>query len=260
MPAQLATPPPISYLLLEGRAVYELAAGYALRPLLFDGSDGDGHPVVVLPGFIASGLSTKPLRTYLHDRGYNSHCWKQGRNRGLSSQLEGRMLDRLASIHSRYRRRVSLVGWSLGGVYARWLANHAPELVRSVISLGSPFADNPKANHAWALFERLSGRRIDDIEPLTYERIRNTPPVPTTSIYSRTDGVTSWRCCLTEESETSENIEVYGSHCGLGVNPLVLHVIADRLAQPEGQWQRFRRSGLRRFFYPRPINQIEGLG
>lgn len=250
-----ATPPPLLYLLLEGRAVYEWAATVASAPWLLDGPKGDGHPVVVLPGFIASGLSTRPLRKFLHQVGYNSHCWKQGRNLGLSTQLEGRMLDRLASIHERYGRKVSLVGWSLGGIYARWLANHAPELVRSVITLGSPFADNPKANHSWKLFERLSGRKIDDIDPLTYDHIRRTPPVPTTSIYSQTDGIVSWKCCIGDEDAHAENVEVYGSHLGLGVNPLVLHVIADRLSQPEGQWSRFRRCGLRRYFFPRPVNQ-----
>jgi pimeloyl-ACP methyl ester carboxylesterase len=249
-----AAPPPILYLLLEGRAVYEYAAARLSMPWLLDGPKGDGHPVVVLPGFIASGFSTRPLRTFLHHKGYNSHCWKQGRNLGLSHQLEGRMLDRLAAIHRRYSRKVSLVGWSLGGVYSRWLANHAPELVRMVITLGSPFTDNPKANHSWQLFETLSGQRIEEIDPHTYEMVRQSPSVPTTSIYSRTDGITSWRCCLTEETDHSENIEVYGSHCGLGVNPSVLHVIADRLAQPEGQWRPFERHGKRRLFFPDPIH------
>ncbi|MCG8458015.1 MAG: alpha/beta hydrolase [Holophagales bacterium] len=253
-----AEPPPIHYLLLEGRAVYEYASSRLLMPWLLDGPEGDGHPVVVLPGFIASGFSTRPLRTFLHHKGYNSHCWKQGRNLGLSSQLEGQMLERLESIHDRYGRKVSLVGWSLGGIYSRWLANHRPDLVRGIITLGSPFTDNPKANHSWQLFERLSRRRIDEIDPHTHDMIRRTPPVPTTSIFTRTDGITSWRCCITEEGELSENVQVAGSHCGLGVNPLALHVIADRLAQPEGGWQRFRRSGLRRLLYPRPINQQKG--
>lgn len=255
-----ATPPPIRYLLFEGRAIYEYASCRLLMPWLLDGPDGDGHPVVVLPGFIATGTSTRPLRTFLHEKGYNSHCWKQGRNLGLSRQLEGQMLDRIASIHRRYGRKISLVGWSLGGVYSRWIANHAPELIRLVITLGSPFTDNPRANHSWQLFESLSGRKIDEIDPDTYEMVRRTPPVPTTSIFSRTDGITSWRCCITEETDLSENVQVAGSHCGLGVNPLALHVIADRLAQPEGEWQRFRRSGMRRYLYPRPINQREANG
>ncbi|MEM6794567.1 MAG: alpha/beta hydrolase [Acidobacteriota bacterium] len=247
--------PPYSFLMLEGRAVYELGSLYATMPWLLEGPQGDGHPVVVLPGFIASDVSTRPLRTFLHHRGYNSHTWKQGRNLGIRAQLEGSMIQRLEDITERYGRTASLIGWSLGGVYSRWLANKAPHLVRSVISLGSPFTGHPKATHPWRLYETISGQRIDQIDDETYEAIRATPPVPTTSIYSRTDGITSWHCCIAEETEQSENIEVAGSHCGLGVNPLVLHVIADRLAQPEGAWRRFKRSGKRRFFYRRPTNQ-----
>ena len=253
--AENAQPPPLVYLMLEGRAVYEYASSYLAKPWLKQSPPGDGHPVLVLPGFIASGVSTRPLRTFLHHLGYNSHCWKQGRNLGLHTELEEAMLARLRLLHERYGQKVSLVGWSLGGVYSRWLANHAPEVVRSVITLGSPFVGNPKANHSWRLFERLSGQPLDQIEPETFDRVRKTPPVPTTSIYTRTDGITAWQCCITEEGELSENVEVAGSHCGLGVNPLALHVIADRLAQPEGAWRRFQRHGLRRYLYRRPINQ-----
>ncbi|MEM8997364.1 MAG: alpha/beta hydrolase [Acidobacteriota bacterium] len=250
--------PPYTYLALEGRAVYEWGSMYLAMPWLLDGPEGDGHPVVVLPGFIASGISTKPLRSFLHHKGYNSHCWKQGRNLGIRAQLEGPMIERLRDLYERYGRTVSLIGWSLGGVYSRWLANQVPEYVRSIITLGSPFTGNPKANHPWRLYESLSGQRVDKIDPDTYAAIRATPPVPTTSIYSRTDGITSWLCCVTDETELSENVEVAGSHCGLGVNPLALHVIADRLAQPEDDWRRFRRTGLRRLFYPRPANQKAG--
>ncbi|MEM1202772.1 MAG: alpha/beta fold hydrolase [Acidobacteriota bacterium] len=250
-----ALPPSRLYLALEGRAVYEYAASIVTMPLLLDGPAGDGHPVLVLPGFIASGVSTRPLRTYLHRKGYNSHCWKQGRNYGTHAHLEGPLLDRLTQIHERYGRRVSLVGWSLGGVFSRYLANRAPERVRQVITLGSPFTNNPKANHSWKLFETLSGKGIEDIDSETFELVRNTPPVPTTCIYSRTDGITAWECCVDREGELCENVEVTGSHCGLGVNPLALHVIADRLAQPEDGWQRFRRSGFRRYLFPRPVVQ-----
>ncbi|MEM9553004.1 MAG: alpha/beta hydrolase [Acidobacteriota bacterium] len=251
--ARSATPPPRLYLLLEGRALGEWATTEALMPWLADGRSGDGHPVITLPGFIASGMSTRPLRRFLKRKGYSPHCWRMGRNLGLSHELEEQLLERLREIHDRYGRKVSLIGWSLGGVYARWIANEAPELVRQVISLGSPFTDNPRANHSWRLYERLSPRKIGDLTETDFERIRRNPPVPTTAVYSRTDGITSWRCCVLEPSALAENIEVPGSHCGLGVNPLVLHLIADRLAQPEDHWRPFRRSGMRRFLYPRPL-------
>ncbi|MDA8016960.1 MAG: alpha/beta hydrolase [Thermoanaerobaculia bacterium] len=248
-------PPSLFLLALEGRALWELATTYATSPILDRGPQGDGHPVMVLPGFVASGISTRPLRKFLQRNGWRSHCWKLGRNFGLDPHLEAELIERLRQLHRRYRRKVSLVGWSLGGVYCRWLANHKPEWVRCVISLGSPFNDDHRANHAWRLFEQLSGQTLDQIDPETYRMVRENPPVPTTAIYSCGDGITAWPTCVLEESEIAENIRVPGSHLGLGVNPLALHAIADRLAQPEGSWRRFERSGTRRFLYPEPVGR-----
>ncbi len=244
--------PPLGLLLIEGRALGELATTYAMMPLLKRGPRGDGHPVLVLPGFLASDVSTAPLRRFLADHGYATHPWELGRNLGPRDGVEDRLMERLQEVRQHYDRKVSLIGWSLGGVYARMLANRTSDDVRCVITLGSPFAANPKANKIWPLFEWASGQRIDDIDPETLRQIRETPPVPTTSIYSRSDGVTSWRCCVDKEGPQAENIRVPGSHCGLGANPLVLHAVLDRLAQREGRWRRFKRSGLKRLLYWRP--------
>ena len=145
---------------------------------------------------------------------------------------------------------MSLVGWSLGGVYARMLGNLDPEAVRAVITLGSPFNHDPKANQAWKLMERVSSTEIDKLDPELLELVRRTPPVPTTAIYTQSDGVTAWQCCVDPGGPLAESIRVPGSHCGLGFNPLVLHAIADRLAQPEGGWRPFERSGLKSVLYP----------
>ncbi len=247
-----ATAPSLGLLLIEGRALGELATTYAVMPLLKRGPRGDGHPVLVLPGFLASDVSTTPLRRFLTGRGYATHPWKLGRNLGPREGVEDRLMERMLEVRRRHGRKVSLIGWSLGGVYARILANRSPRDVRCVITLGTPFNADPKANNSWRLFEWVSGQRIDDVAPETFRQIRETPPVPTTSIYSRTDGVTSWRCCVDEEGPRAENIRVPGSHCGLGANPLVLHAVLDRLAQREGKWRRFRRSGLKRLLYWRP--------
>ncbi len=247
------SPPPTLRLLLEGRAGYELLAGYLSRPVLERVTPrGDGHPVLVLPGFIASGLSTAPLRQFLKDLGYQAHCWKQGRNLGWREGLEERLHERVEELWNVYGGKLSLVGWSLGGVYARELARELPHAVRSVVTLGSPFGGAPRANHSWQLYETLSGTRLDEIDAERLERMREPPPVPSTAIYSRTDGVTAWQCCVERPGPHSESIEVAGSHCGLGWNPLVYLAIADRLAQPEGRWRPFRRSGWRRHFYRRP--------
>ena len=253
MPEPHAFRPPSRLLLLaEGRAVYELASTVLTMPLLRSEGPGDGHPVMALPGFIASDVSTGLLRSFLRSLGFKSHGWRQGRNLGPRPGLEDRLMQRLEQLNDRHGEKVSLVGWSLGGIFSRLLANRAPDRVRSVITLGSPFGGDPRANHSWRLFERLSGTPIDAVEPETMAHIRRPPPVPSTAIYSRGDGIADWRCCIDAEDHETENVEVKGSHCGLGCNPLVLHVIADRLRQPEGAWRPFERQGWRRLLYRSP--------
>jgi len=125
------------------------------------------------------------------------------------------------------------------------------ELVRQVITLGSPFGDVGRPTNVSRLFELMAGRSTEFPRELV-ERLREPPPVPSTSIYSRTDGIAHWKACREPESHQTENIEVPGSHCGLGHNPVVLHAIADRLAQPEGEWSPFEVSGWRRLAFARP--------
>ena len=149
-------------------------------------------------------------------------------------------------------RKISLVGWSLGGLYARQLAKMMPDRVRSVITLGSPFAGNPKATNAWRVYEMASGRRADEEDARFGGSLAETPPVPTTAIFSRTDGICAWQGCMEKPSAQSENIEVESSHCGMGHHPAVVYAVADRLAQPEGQWAPFDRSGWRSIVYPDP--------
>ena len=251
MPAADPTKPPSrELLLLEIRAIWELSAFFTTYPLLRLAPRGDGHPVLVLPGLAASDVSTRPLRRYLKDQGYAAHGWKLGPNRGPRPGAEAKMQDRLAELHDRHGRRVSVIGWSLGGIFAREMARRAPEQVRCVITLGSPFSGAPKASNAWKLYERASQRKVEDWPER--ERMKTPPPVPSTAIYSRSDGIVAWQGCREQEGPTSENIEVEGSHCGLGHNPAVLYAIADRLAQPEGAWRPFERSGLKSLIYPNP--------
>lgn len=245
-------PPSLGWLLLEGRALGELLTTYTVMPWLKRGPHGDGHPVMVIPGFLASDTSTRPLRRFLADCGYATRGWKLGRNLGPRADLETRMMDRLVEIRSKYGRKVSIIGWSLGGVYARLLANRNPSDVRSIITLGSPFNSHSKANRSWKLFEWVSGTEIDEVDPEKFEQIRQTPPVPTTSIFSVTDGVVAWRSSLGKEGPLAENIQVPGSHIGLGANPAVLYAILDRLSQPEGRWRRFEPGGFKSMFYSRP--------
>lgn len=236
-------PPGVGLLLAEARGLFELNASLLLLPLLMRAPRGDRHPVLALPGFLASDLSMVPMRRYLSELGYDAHAWRMGRNLGGLARMRDALRGRLAEIHAATGRKVSLVGWSLGGVYARDLALHAPDLVRYVITLGSPFANDVRATNATRLYEALSGERLEDHAELSHA-IAGDLSVPATSIYSRADGVVNWRTCLLRPSDRAENIEVhFASHVGLGVNPAVLWAVADRLAQPEGEFWPFDRAG-----------------
>lgn len=229
-------------LALEGRAPWELCASLVAIPILKNAPKGDGHPVLVFPGLATGDMTTLVLRNFLKDRGYAPYAWEQGLNRGPRPGVIEACVSRVQQLRAEHGCSVSLVGWSLGGIYAREIAKIVPDEVRAVVTLGSPFAGHPKATNAWRLYEFASGRSIEDDAMIADLKI--TPPVPTTSIYSRTDGVVAWQCSQEAETERSENIEVHASHIGMGMNPTALYAIADRLAQPEGEWQRFDREGL----------------
>jgi hypothetical protein len=234
-----AAPPSNVLALFEGRALPELGAFWLMRPWLSTTPRGDGHPVLVLPGLLADDSSTKPLRDFLKSHGYRAHGWKLGHNRGLRANVESDMRARFDELLARYEgRKISLVGWSLGGLYARQLAKRVPDKVRCVITLGSPFAGSSASTHAWQAYEWASGSRID-APSLLSEGLAEAPPVPTTSIFSRTDGICAWETCLNEDGPQLENIEVQSSHCGLGHHPAAVYAVADRLAQPEGAWKKF---------------------
>jgi pimeloyl-ACP methyl ester carboxylesterase len=236
-------PPGLGLLLAEMRGIFEFNASLLMSPFLMRAPKGDGHPVLTLPGFLASDLSMAPMRRYLREIGYDTHAWNMGRNIGGLARIRAALRDRLAEIHDSTGRKVSIVGWSLGGVYARDLALQAPDMVRYVVTLGSPFANDVRATNATRLYEALSGETVDD-NPELRAAISGDLPVPATSIYSRADGVVNWQTCLLRPSDTSENIEVYlASHVGLGVNPAALWAVADRLAQAEGEFRQFDRSG-----------------
>jgi len=247
-------PPALSLLLAEVRGIFEFNASLMLSPLLMGAPRGDGHPVLTLPGFLASDLSMAPMRRYLKELGYDAHAWNNGRNIGGVLRMRSALRDRLAAVHTATGRKVSIIGWSLGGVYARDLALQAPDMVRSVVTLGSPFANDIRATNATRLYEALSGEAVEDNAELR-TAIAGDLPVPATSIYSRTDGVVNWRTCILRPSDTAENIEVYlASHIGLGVNAAALWAVADRLAQSEGQFRQFDRSGPFAIAYAPPEN------
>lgn len=232
----------------EPRAVFEWQSFYALRGLLKRLPKGDGHPVIVFPGFVSSDNATKPLRGLLNDLGYQTHGWGLGMNVLFGEELEAEMIALVREVAQKSAQKVSLVGWSLGGLYAREIAKSCPDQVRSVISLGSPISGKPQHSNAHGLFKAFNGEPTD-IDYTRYYQLRQAPPMPTTSIFSHSDGVVAWEGSLQKETEMAESIVVPSSHLGMGVNPLVMYLLADRLSQAEGEWSKFNTRGFRRLFF-----------
>ena len=222
----------------EWRMALELANSAVRTRDLQKWPQGDGHPVIVLPGFLGGPESTVFLRGHLRRLGYRAHDWRQGRNLGASPELAERLEDLLLEIHDRYGRRVSLVGWSAGGIYAREMARALPDYTRTVITLGSPFRGHPAATRAWTMYRFMNRRHLARMFTDEALALRAAPlRVPTTCVYSRQDGIVAWECCLSEPAPRTENVEVTATHLGYGHELETLRVIADRLAQPEGAWQ-----------------------
>jgi pimeloyl-ACP methyl ester carboxylesterase len=233
--------PPFWMTALESRAAVELAGWRLSRPLLERMRPGDGHPVLVLPGFTAADRSTASLRGLLRQLEYRTYGWGLGANLGPTPQIVAGLRQRIETIVEREQQPISVVGWSLGGIFGRVLARENPQSFRQVITLGSPFRMTPADRSAVSpMWESLSSLHSTELTDQLRTRDRPPLPVPTTAIYSRTDGIVSWRACIETKGPTSESVEVYGSHCGLGFNPAAAYVIANRLRQPVEEWRRFR--------------------
>ena len=245
--------PTIGDLSLElPRASISWVRSVMLAPLLRSRRGGDGHPVVVLPGFLASDASTLLLRSFTSSLGHPTTGWQVGRNIGPTEQIVEALPATIAHLASTHGRTVTLIGWSLGGIMARRLARDMPQHVRQVITLGSPIRmSHPTQTRASWLYASYSSRHspqhqlgdafVPDLEPM---------PVPSTSIFTRNDGIVSWQACQQAPVNRAENIQVRGAHCGLGHHPAALLAIADRLGLEESAWRPFRPPALVRHWYP----------
>lgn len=230
---------------LADLAFLPLAAGW-----LASAPRGDGHAVLALPGLLASDMSTALLRRYVGWLGYDVHGWQLGRNVGPTAAVLDELPRELAGLAERTGGPVSVIGWSLGGIYARELAREHPEFVRRVITLGSPFAlTDPRQSRADGPYRRHAGQHATGRVP-TWAELARPITVPSTAIYSRRDGIVSWQTCIESETDLHENVEVRCGHLGFGVDPATLWVIADRLALAAGQHRPFRPPGLLRALYP----------
>jgi pimeloyl-ACP methyl ester carboxylesterase len=246
-----AKPPSRLYTLLEWRALLEFGTLPVSWPWLRSTPKGDGHPVLLLPGFTAGDATLAPLAAFLRSRGYAVETWGFGQNKGFSRKFVVALEQKIRYMHHRSGRKISLIGHSLGGVFAYDLAHRMPEYVRGVISMGSPMRLNPtrvEAPLSVKVLYRLLAHPMGPIAHMAMSRAKHlgTPPsMPSVCIYTATDGVVPAHAAVIEtHGRQHENIAVPGSHIGLGINPLVLWILADRLSQKEGRWKPFRPKGV----------------
>lgn len=205
-----------------------------------EAAQGDGHAVVLFPGLGSNGTPLIPLRNHCRALGYQAVDWGRGFNRGPSGNVDAwlaELSDHVDDLIGDDHRSFSLIGWSLGGLYARELGKRLSSRVRQVITIGTPFNGAAHHTHAGWLYSLLNGSAVKP-EGELLSRLRTPPPVPTTSIYSRSDGVVAWQSCVhATPARRVEDIEVSGSHIGMGWNSAVLAVVADRLRQAPGKWR-----------------------
>jgi len=251
-------PPHRVYTLLEGRGLLEMAILPVFLPFLHTTPRGDGHPVLLVPGFTAGDATLVGLQLFLQSRGYHVETWGFGQNTGFKMKFAQALEQKLRFMHHKHRRKVSVIGWSLGGVYAFYTAHIAPECVRTVISLGSPMRFSVEGVKVPIVVQALYRYLAHPMGPVAHvanvrsKILKAPPPVPSTCVYSMTDGVVPPSSAQLDAGEGQhENIWVPGSHLGLGFNPTVMWVLADRLSQAEDAWEPFRPQGVLGTIYER---------
>ncbi len=219
----------------EARGLIELPRLLLRFPSLARQPRGNGEPILILPGYGAGDGSTMILKGYLRLLGYRARGWGLGRNRGAASESLPRLLRRLGNLSRRSKQKVAIIGWSFGGYLARELARDRPDLVRLVITLGTPVVGGPKYTAA-AKSYRKRGIDIEAIAAEVEQRSRMANlEVPVVAIYSRTDSVVAWQACIDGQTPDIEHVEVISTHLGFGFSADVYKIIAARLTQFQGQ-------------------------
>jgi pimeloyl-ACP methyl ester carboxylesterase len=214
----------------EVRAVAELAAFRKVRiSLIRELPHWPSRHVMVIPGFLSGDWATAPLRGVLSAVGHKVEGWRLGRNMGLRPGTFELLERRFIQFAAKAGEPVALVGWSLGGLYAVELARRNPQAVRQVITMGSPVSGHLTANNAWKLYERVAGHAIESA-PVDWQP-GALPLVPFTAIQATGDGIVHPHAARARPGPLVENLEVPGSHAGLGWNPHAIRVVADRLAR-----------------------------
>ena len=252
-------PPRAHHSVLElSRVFFEASSGYLLKPLMRALPKGDGHSVMTLPGFFGADGSTASLRRFLDRQRYNAIPWGLGRNipsEGLATmeatlefrhRTEQALAQSIAAEVGRTRRKVSLVGWSLGGLYATSLAHRHPDLIRQVVTLGTPFGD-PRGTSVYSVMQRMNNAEVapELLEQWSEHTFAGNLEVPVTAVYSQSDGIVGESIAKLPEHPLMESIAVIASHIGFPFNPLVRALLCERLGQNEGRWQPWQQQFLK---------------
>lgn len=235
---RFARPNVFLYMSEFARAMFELGTVPLAAPWLKKSTVESAHAVLVIPGFTTSGRSTKALRKRLTSLGYDTHTWNQGVNIGVRQELFEGVIAELDRLFDQYGAKISVIGQSLGGIYARELAKVRADKVRQVITLGSPINDpTGSGSHVAGLYKMLNPDQLGPNgapSPAPVWDIGAPPPVPTMAIYSKFDGICHWQTCVQlGEHNHVENVPIMSSHIGMAVNPFVQYAIAERLAETD---------------------------
>jgi pimeloyl-ACP methyl ester carboxylesterase len=234
--------------LMEYRSFGELALHPLIYPFARCLPRGDGQPIMVIPGFMSGDRGTALIRLWINKLGYAAHGWQQGRNIGVREDIQVKLGQHLQALYERYNKPVRLIGWSLGGIQARALAHAFPELVNSVITLGSPFGLAGATNVGGPVAKLYNRMNPDNLGDLTNPNAewRHSPPVPSSAVYSPFDGISGWRLCIDKHvDQQTENIRVLSSHTGMGSSPELMLLLAYRLLANKDAWQPMSLSQIR---------------
>lgn len=224
--------------LLEARVPLEISGLLLASPALALSPRGRPRPIVLCPGYMADESSMAPLAAFLRFLGYRVYNWGLGRNSGGVDGLVARVAPRVMDLADRAGEPVTMIGWSLGGVVARELARRRGELVSEILTMGTPVKGGPKYTSIGGAFASARGINLDQFELEVHRRNSIGLSQPITVIYSKLDGVVGWEAAIDSYNPHAENIEVFGTHLGLGVNPRVWGLVARTLAKDQGRLQR----------------------
>ncbi|HHC79011.1 MAG TPA: alpha/beta hydrolase [Flavobacteriia bacterium] len=225
-------PPPLYNVLLEGRSLLEWTSMFCIYPLIPKRNKGHNKPVLLIPPYLGNDISTTFVRKYLKSLGFKTYKWDLGVNM-VKSHYIPKLIEKLDAIYEKHQEKVSIVGWSGGGMFAKILANRYPDKVEQIITIGSPVwglmeLKTPLIN----VFEFFRGKSVKERNEKFLKELEEIPDVPITCIYTKTDGVVPWKHCMEAHTyrKNINNIEVFGSHSGMGANATVLLSVANSLS------------------------------